>query len=187
VIADLTWCANVLAELDVTLTLNPQSVWGKSVRDGRVLIAGRLSGLLRAADKAVEQALPWERVQTTGRMTRNAPQLDAPIDGDIVLAARSLLRLVGSVRGPASTFGCEADRKTLVEALTARLTDYADQVLRMINDGEAPDEARAMKIMAFAAQCLDLIAATEAARTVRRRAAVAAGPSGAGGASSRAA
>ena len=187
VMADLTWCANVLGELDVTLTLNPQSVWGKSVRDGRVLIAGRLSGLLRAADKAVDQALPWERVQTTGRMTRNAPQLDAPIDGDTVLAARSLLRLVGSVRGPASTFGCEADRKALVEALTARLTDYADQVLRMINDGDAPDETRALKIMAFTAQCLDLIAATEAARTVRRRAAVAAGPSGVGGASSRAA
>lgn len=187
VIADLTWCANVLAELDVTLTLNPQSVWGKSVRDGRVKIAGRLSALLRAADKAVDQALPWERVQTAGRMTRNAPQLDAPIDGETVLAARSLLRLVGSVRGPASTFGCEGDRKTLVEALTARLTDYADQVLRMINDGEAPDEARALKIMAFAAQCLDLIAATEAARTVRRRAAVAAGPSGGKEASSRAA
>lgn len=187
VITDLTWCANVLAELDVTLTLNPHSVWGKSVRDGRVMIASRLSALLRAADRAVDQALPWERVQTTGRMTRMAPQLDAPIDGETVLAARSLLRLVGAVRGPASTFGCEADRKILVEALTARLTDYADQVLRMINDGEAPDETRAMKIMAFAAQCLDLIAATEAARTVRRRAAVAGGPLEGGEASSRAA
>lgn len=187
VITDLTWCANVLGELDVTLTLNPQSVWGKSVRDGRVAIAGRLSALLRAADKAVDQALPMERVQTAGRMTRKAPQLNAPIGGDTILAARSLLRLVGSVRGPASTFGCEADRKTLVEALTARLSDYADQVLRMVNDGEAPDEAHAMKLIAFTAQCLDFIAATEAARTVRRRAAVAAGPSGGGGVSSRAA
>lgn len=187
VIADLTWCANVLGELDVTLTLNPQSAWGKSVRDGRVAIAGRLAALLRAADKAVDQALPMERVQMAGRMTRKAPQLDAPIDGETVLAARSLLRLVGSVRGPASTFGCEADRKTLVEALTARLTDYADLVLRMINDGEAPDEAHALKVMAFTAQCLDLIAATEAARTVRRRAAVAGGSSAGGGASSRAA
>ena len=187
VIADLTWCANVLGELDVTLTLNPQSAWGKSVRDGRVAIAGRLSALLRAADKAVDQALPMERVQMAGRMTRKAPQLDAPIDGETVLTARSLLRLVGSVRGPASTFGCEAARKTLVEALTARLTDYADLVLRMINDGEAPDEAHALKVMAFTAQCLDLIAATEAARTVRRRAAVAGGSSAGGGASSRAA
>lgn len=187
VIVDLTWCANVLGELDVTLTLNPQSPWGKAVRDGRVAIAGRLSALLRAADKAVDQALPMERVQTAGRMTRKAPQLDAPITGDAVLAARSLLRLVGSVRGPASTFGCEADRKTLVETLTARLIDYADQVLRIVNDGEAADEAHALKLIAFTAQCLDLIAATEAARTVRRRAAVAAGPSGGGEASSRAA
>ncbi|MGZ9101291.1 MAG: hypothetical protein ACXW3O_16450, partial [Brevundimonas sp.] len=185
VILDLTWCANVLGELDVTLTLNPQSPWGKSVRDGRVAIAGRLSALLRAADKAVDQALPMERVQTAGRMTRKAPQLDAPIGGDAILAARSLLRLVGSVRGPASTFGCEADRKILVETLTARLSDYADQVLRMVNDGEAPDEAHAMKLIAFTAQCLDLIAATEAARTVRRRAAVAAGPLGDSGVSSR--
>ena len=187
VITDLTWCANVLGELDVTLTLNPQSLWGKSVRDGRVAIAGRLSALLRAADKAVDQALPMGRVQTAGRMTRKAPQLDAPIGGDTVLAARSLLRLVGSVRGPASTFGCEADRKVLVEALTARLSDYADQVLRMVNDGEAPEEAHALKLIAFVAQCLDLIAAVEAARTVRRRAAVAGRPSEGAEASSRAA
>ena len=187
VITDLTWCANVLGELDVTLTLNPRSPWGKSVRDGRVAIAGRLSALLRAADKAVDQALPMGRVQTAGRMTRKAPQLDAPIGGDTILAARSLLRLVGSVRGPASTFGCEADRKTLVEALTARLTDYADEVLRFVNEGEAPDEAHAMKLIAFVAQCLDLIAADDAARTVRRRAAVAGRPSEGAEASSRAA
>ena len=187
VISDLTWCANVLGELDVTLTLNPQSPWGKSVRDCRVAIAGRLSTLLRAADKAVDQALPMERVQTAGRMTRKAPQLDAPIGGETILAARSLLRLVGSVRGPASTFGCEADRKALVEALTARLIDYAEQVLRLVNDGEAPDEAHAMKLIAFVAQCLDLIAADEAARTVRRRAAVAGHPTEGAEVSSRAA
>ncbi|HEY0103733.1 MAG TPA: hypothetical protein VGB60_09720 [Brevundimonas sp.] len=187
VMADLTWCANVLGELDVTLALDTQSPWGKSVRDGRVAIAARLSGLLRAADKAVDQALPWERVQTAGRMTRKAPHLNAPVSGETVQAARNLLRLVGSVRGPASTFGCEADRKTLVETLTARLSDYADQALRMVNDGEAGDEAHAMKLIAFTAQCLDLIAAKEAARAVRRRAAVAGAPAGGGEASSRAA
>ncbi len=187
VMADLTWCANVLAELDVTLALDPQSPWGKSVRDGRVSIASRLSALLRAADKAVDRALPWERVQTAGRMTRKAPHLTAPVSGETVQAARNLLRLVGVVRGPASTFGCEADRKALVEALTARLSDYADQALRMVNDGEAADEAHAMKLIAFTAQCLDLVAAKEAARAVRRRAAVAGSPNGGGEASSRAA
>jgi hypothetical protein len=187
VIADLNWCASVLAELDVTLTLSPQSVWGKSVRDGRVAIARCLSGLLRAADKAVEEALPLERVQIAGRMTRKLPRLSAPVVGPTVDAALSLLQLVGSVRGPASTFGCEADRKTLVDALIARLSDYADQALRMINEREAEDEAHALGLVELTALCLDHIDADEPARTVRRRAAVAGTPATGSEASSRAA
>ena len=187
VIADLNWCAGVLGELDVTLSLNPQSAWGKSVRDARVAIARRLSGLLRAADKAVDEALPLERVQIAGRMTRKAPRLTTPIAGPEVDAALGLLKLVGSVRGPASTFGCEADRKTLVDDLTDRLSDHADQALRMINDGEAEDEAHALDLVELSARFLDLIDAVEPARTVRRRAAVAGGPLRDGEASSRAA
>lgn len=173
VIADLNWCAGVLGELDVTLTLSPQSAWGKSVRDGRVAIARQLAGLLRAADKAVDEALPLERVQIAGRMTRKAPRLSAPVHGATVDAALSLLKLVGSVRGPASTFGCEADRKSLVDSLTDRLSDYADQTLRLVNDGEAQDETHALGLVEISAACLDLIEAGEASRTVRRRAAVA--------------
>jgi hypothetical protein len=173
VIEDLTWCANVLNELDVTLTLNPLSVWGKSVRDARVSIAGQLSAFLRAADRAVDRALPLERVQISGRMTRKSPQLSAPVQGETVQAARNLLKLVGAVRGPASIFGAESDRKKLVESLTARLTDYADQALLLVNDGEAADEVNALRLVELAARCLDLIDARDAARTVRRRAAVA--------------
>ena len=173
IIEDLTWCANVLNELDVTLTLNPLSVWGKSVRDARVSIAGQLSAFLRAADRAVDRALPLERVQISGRMTRKSPQLSAPVQGETVQAARNLLKLVGAVRGPASIFGAESDRKKLVESLTDRLTDYADQALSLINDGEAADEVNALRLVELAARCLDLIAAKDAARTVRRRAAVA--------------
>ena len=187
VIADLNWCAGVLGELDVTLTLSPQSVWGKSVRDARVAIAKRLSGLLRAADKAVDEALPLERVQIAGRMTRKSPKLAAPVTGPTVDAALGLLKLVGSARGPASTFGCEADRKTLVEALTGRLSDYADQTLRLINDGETGDEAHALNLVELSARCLELIDAVDPARTVRRRAAVAGAPPKADEASSRAA
>lgn len=187
VIADLNWCAGVLGELDVTLTLSPQSVWGKSVRDARVAIARRLSGLLRAADKAVEEALPLERVQIAGRMTRKSPRLSAPVTGPTVDAALGLLRLVGSSRGPASTFGCEADRKVLVQTLTDRLSDYADEALRLVNDGEAADEAHALTLVEVSARCLDLIDAGDAARTVRRRAAVAGAPSKVVEASSQAA
>lgn len=187
VIEDLTWCANVLSELDVTLTLNPLSVWGKSVRDARVSIAGQLSAFLRAADRAVDRALPLERVQIAGRMTRKSPQLTAPVRGETVQAVRHLLKLVGAVRGPASIFGAESDRKKLVESLTARLTDYADQALLIVNDGEAEDEVNALRLVELAARCLDLIDARPAARTVRRRAAVAGAGKGGSNPSSRAA
>jgi len=187
VIEDLTWCANVLNELDVTLTLNPLSVWGKSVRDARVSIAAQLSAFLRAADRAVDRALPLERVQLSGRMTRKAPQLTAPIQGETVQAVRHLLKLVGAVRGPASIFGAESDRKKLVESLTVRLTDYADMALLIVNDGEAENELNALRLVELAARCLDLIDARDAARTVRRRAAVAGAGKGGSNPSSRAA
>lgn len=187
VIADLDWCAGVLAELDVTLTLDPDSEWGRRVRDCRVKVAGWLSGLLRTADKAVDRALPLTRVQTTGRMSRLAPMLAAAARGEAADAAFALLRLVGATRGAAAVFGAEAARKTLVDALTDRLSDYADQVLSLINDGEADDEAHALKLVSIAARYLELIDARDAARTVRRRAAVAGGLPASGGASSRAA
>lgn len=187
VISDLDWCASVLAELDVTLTLDPESEWGRKVRDNRVKVSGWLSGLLRTADKAVDKALPLTRVQTSGRMSRMAPMLNAEARGQAADAAFALLRLVGATRGAAATFGSEAARKALVDALTDRLSDYADQVLGMINDGEAADEAHALKLISVAARYLELIDARDAARTVRRRAAVAGGLEVSGGASSRAA
>jgi hypothetical protein len=187
VIADLDWCAGVLAELDVTLTLDPDSDWGRRVRDSRVKVSGWLSGLLRTADKAVDKALPLTRIQTSGRMTRMAPMLDAAARGEAADAALALLRLVGATRGAAAVFGSEAARKALVDVLTERLSDYAEQVLAMVNDGEAADEAHALKLISVAARYLELIDARDAARTVRRRAAVAGGVSATGGASSRAA
>lgn len=187
ILADLDWCSNVLAELDVTLTLDPNSAWGKSVRDNRVAVAGWLSGLFRTADKAVDKALPLTRVQISGRMSRMAPQLDAPARGEAAEAAFVLMKLVGAARGATATFGCEAERKILTDALTERLADYADQALTSVNDGEAPDEAHALKLVSVAARYLELIDAKDAARTVRRRAAVAGGPAASAGASSQAA
>lgn len=173
IIADFSWCASVLNELDLTLTLNPQSPWGKSVRDGRVKIAGQLSSFLRAADKAVDKALPLAKIKIGGRVSRKCPMMTAPVEGPDVNSVRNLLKLVGSARGAASVFGAESDRKILVEALTSRLSNYADEALHMVNDGEVEDEAHALKLIALSAHCLALIDAKDAARTVRRRAAVA--------------
>ena len=173
---DICWSAEVLAELDVTIQLQPGSAWSKQARDARIRINEKLSSLLGTVEKSVEQALPMVRVQTSGRMTRQAPRLDAPIDPAALEAATGTLALVGAVRNAASVFGCEAKRGQLVRGLTERLTTYADQTLEAINGGEAPDEAAALVVVEMTGRFLDLLEATDEARTVRRRAAVAGGP-----------
>jgi hypothetical protein len=185
--ADLGWSASVLAELDVTLSLQPDSAWGRSVQGARQTLARQMNALLKAADRAAAEALPTERVQLSGRMTRQAPRLDAPTSGETVEAARILLRLVGAARGPAAVFGVEGARAQLVETLTERLSSWADEALTTINDGEAPDEDHALALIEIAARSLDLIEAKDAARAVRRRAAVAGGPRAGAKASSQAA
>lgn len=186
VMVDLDWCANVLAELDVTLTLEPDSPWGISVRESRLTVATWMSRLYRKAAKAVDAALPLVRVQTSGRMTRMAPDLAAPARGEAAEKAFALMKLVGVTRRAASTFGAEGDRKTLIDELVERLTSYADQILSSINE-EGADRTHGLALIAVAARYLELIEARDAARTVRRRAAAAAGDGGPAGASSQAA
>lgn len=173
VIEDVAWCSAVLGELEATLQLQPDSPWGRSAREARVAISKRLSALLRTSEKLVETALPLARVSMGGGMSRKAPDLEAPSSGDAVDAARTLLHLVGAVRGPAGVFGCESERKQLVEALSLRLSRYAEEAIGAVNSGEVDDPRQALALVNVAADYLTLIDEEEAARIVRRRAAVA--------------
>ena len=176
VIEDVAWCSAVLAELEATLQLQPDSPWGRSAREARVAISKRLSALLRTSEKLVEVALPLARVGIGGGMSRKAPDLEAPSNGDAVDAARTLLHLVGAVRGPAGVFGCESERKQLVEALSLRLSRYAEEAIGAVNSGEVDDPRQALALVNVAADYLSLIDEEEAARIVRRRAAAATRP-----------
>ena len=181
--ADMLWCAAVLNELDMTVQVRPNTVWGKQARDARVKVAGQLQALLKGVEAAVDRVLPTTRAQTAGRMTRQIPKLDTPVDGDLVEQARILLSLVAAVRSPAGVFGCEAQRAKLVTALEERLSKHADEALELINAGEAGDERHAVALVELVAEFLDRIELADAARTVRRRVAVAGGPANALGAS----
>lgn len=180
---DMTWCAAVLNELEMTIQVRPNTVWGKQARDARVKVAGQLQTLLKGVEPAIDKVLPTVRAQTAGRMTRQVPRLDTPVDGDLVEQARILLSLVAAVRSPAGVFGCEAQRAKLVTALEERLSKHADEALELINAGEAGDEAHAIALVELVAEFLDRVELTEPARTVRRRVAVAGGPANALGAS----
>ena len=171
--ADLEWASEILSELDTTLHLQADSPWGAAARQVRVRIGETLASLLGGVTKTVERVLPMSRVQTAGRMSRAMPDLSAPLDATVIEAATQSLARVRAVRGCAGMFGCESQRSRLVETLTERLADYADQALELVNGGDAPDQANALLHIEAVACLMDMIEATDQARTVRRRAAVA--------------
>lgn len=169
VVDDVGWCAGVLAEMDISLQIRPESSWGKTARMARVQVSGQLSGLMKSTSAAVHAALPMKRRVITGRMTRLCPWLEAPSDGEPVEAAAALMAAVAALRGAAITFGCEADRSTLKNELTDYLSTWANEALDSISDGEAEDADHALRLVGVAARFLTLIDALEAARAVRRR------------------
>ena len=97
------------------------------------------------------------------------------------------LALLGAIRSSAQIFGCEARRFQVVQGLTERLTTYADMALEAVNAGDVIDEVGGIERIETCAHFLELIDAKDAARTVRRRVAVAGGPRVAPGTASAAA
>ena len=186
VMDDLDWCATVLAEMDVVLDPEPYSEWGQVMRKTRQSVGGTLSNLIAASGSAVEAGLPMTRTPLAGRMTRRTPRLDAETTPGPD-AAGPLLKFVAGLRKTAPVFGCEAERQRLVEALTIRLSDYADEALTLVNNGDVADKPGALKQIKRAATWLALIEAKDVARSVRRRVAVADGVAPAEKASSDAA
>lgn len=173
---DVGWCAEVLTELDMTIQMHPGGVWGKQARDARLRINAALERLLAGVEKTVETALPTNRVQGAGRLARVMPRLDAPVAAEAVEAATAALALVRTVRTAAGVFGCEGQRRQVLQAVTDRLTTYADQALDLVNRGDAADETTALGIVGMTADFLTVLEAQDAARTVRRRVAVAGAP-----------
>ena len=174
--ADLTWCADVLQELDATVHLDRGGNWGKALRDVRVSIGKRLGELLSGVPRVIDKTMPMQKVQTAGRMTRTAPRLDIAIDPLLVKDATEALAVVALLRTLAAPFGCEAQRSGLVQTITIQLSEYGDLIIEEINAGDAPDEALALGRAAMAGRFLEQIGAVTEARAVRRRAAVAGGP-----------
>ena len=170
---DVNWCAGVLAELDMSLQVRPDSPWGKSARLARIQVSGQMSGLMKSAQAAVHAALPMKRQVLAGRMTRMSPWLEAPCQGEAIETAAGLLAAVTAMRGAANVFGCESDRSALTTELTDYLSAWANEALDSIADAEALDPDQALRLVGVAARFLTVIEALEAARAIRRRAAAA--------------
>lgn len=175
---DISWCAAVLSELDLTIQMQPGGVWGKQARDARMRVNATLHKLLGKAEATVEKALPTMKVQGSGRIARTTPMLDAAVAPDVREAALASLALVRAVRTAAGVFGSETLRYQVLQSLTDRLTTYADQALDRINRNDVTDVEQARRIVSMVADFLATLEARDAAKTVRRRVAVAGAPVG---------
>ena len=109
-------------------------------------------------------------------MARAAPDLSVPIEPAVRATAERAMALVAALRHLAGPFACEARRWELVEALKARLVEYADLTLEEVNAGDVADEAAALDRVNLTASLLMQIEARPEARAVRRRVAVAGAP-----------
>ncbi len=137
-----------------------------------------MTALLRPCERLVDKALPLERVRIAGQMTRDQPRLSAPLDGPEVVEARATMVLFKAVHKTAQAIGCGGLRAQIAEALTTRILTYADDLIATLNAGEAEDEAHVRALAGLAAEFLGLARDEDAARTVRRRVAVAGPPAG---------
>lgn len=169
----LRWAADALVQIDISLERDPDGDWSREIAVVRRSVVARLGTWTRDADRAVRAAAPRARVKLGGRSTRQAPDLEAPLDPAGARRAVVHAAFLTALRGPAATFGCEGDRRTSVEAAVTELSDWADEAIHAVNAGEVPDEDAALARIAHVADVLAALEATEAARTVRRRLAVA--------------
>lgn len=169
--SDIAWCAETLGELDLTLQLDPEGSWGRQAREARERINASVSRTLRSLDRTLDSLMPERSVKTSGRMTKRAPDLDAAAPPlGLVQTAVAQLTVLGALRTAAQIFGCESLRHQLVQSVTERITSYVDQIIEAVNDGSAPEPTRSLALIETLAKCLLLIEATDAARTIRRRA-----------------
>lgn len=175
--ADVQTVGQVLTEIEHSVDLARDGPWGKRAAAARKAVAAMIESRLRECQKTVELALPMQAVRLTGRMTRPSPRVSSRPDPRSVEPAKALMLLLGETRQAAATGGFGALRAQVAESLSDWLEVYADELVHLLNAGEAPDPDIAREYLELAAEFLGQAENDKAAQIVRRRAAVA----GAGG------
>lgn len=165
--------AEMAGEFDRCVDLTKDGPWGRRLADIRRRMAEIVEGRLREIDAALTAALPWRKTRVVGRMTRPAPRVDQPLNREFANRLLALATFMDRTRSVAANAGFGALRNALAESAATQLETYADELLHLINAGEAEDREGAFAYLEVAAEALGLLRGPDAARIVRRRAAAA--------------
>jgi hypothetical protein len=170
---DVNRACAILAEIEGSVELSRDGPWGARVAEARKSLAANVEARLHDVEFTVSHALPRQTVRVAGRMTRPAPKVEVAPDARAVDQARAMTVFLEKTRVCASAGGYGALRTAVADTLTERLNAYADEVLHLINTGEAPDPAIARRYAELAAEFLGHAEGPQAAQIVRRRLAAA--------------
>src|SRR5262249_53325069 len=112
-----------IAELEQSVQLGA-GPWSSRIARQKHDLAATIEGHLKAADKAVGEALPLQTMRMGPRAARGIPRLTHDPDPALVEKAATLLTFMNEVRASAAAGGFASARAKTLEALEARLDNY---------------------------------------------------------------
>jgi hypothetical protein len=158
-----------MGEMEADIDLSRDSGWGARLHKQRLALAAAVEARLRAAEAAVNLALPTQVVKVS-KVRLQTPHMIAPPDPKAVNRAIVLLTFADEIRTSASYGGFGAARGKVIEKLDDLLDQYVTQALEQLRTGEAKDPLLAKAFLDVAADIIALVRDTKSAEIVRRRA-----------------
>ena len=131
-----------ITEIEQSVTLSPDSLWGRRLMKQRRALAAAVEAHLRAVDDAVGHALPLQSVRLGPRLLKGVPRLTGDPDPKAIERATTLLAFLHEIRNSASAGGFASARAKALEILEARLDTYVEDLLDHLRHDEADDHAR---------------------------------------------
>jgi len=162
-----------ITEVEQSIQLGNNGPWsGRLARQKRDL-AATIEGHLKAADKALGEALPLQTLRMGPRAARGIPRLTHDPDPALVEKAATLLVFTSEVRNSAAAGGFASTRAKALELMETRLDKYVEDILEEIRSEHDEFHDRARAFLDIAAEFCGLVRDEKAAQIVRRRAAAA--------------
>lgn len=160
----------LISEMEACIDLSREHGWGHDIVNFKKSLAAAAESHLRSAEKFAFAALPTEPPKLR-RIRRSTPRLGLAPDPAATQRALTLLAFAHEVRSSANYGGFAAVRGKTLEKLGDMLDTYVEEVVDLIRNQEAEDEAAAYAYLDVAAEISLLARDEKAAELVRRRAA----------------
>jgi hypothetical protein len=160
-----------IIEFEECLDLNKEGPWGQRVGKLKGALSNLTEGYLKKCAKIVADALPTQAVRVGGVNLRAEPRLDQAPDVRHLRRALTSLAFYDSSRKFVSQGGYGVVHAKVGEEVTHRLDSYVEDIIAMLNAGDAPEPAHAYAYLEAVAALMALLHDEKSAQIVRRRAA----------------